>query len=203
MNAHHESAIGENPFSARRVRPGALPFLFPPGQSAALLIGRLRANDWWGQIVGPHGSGKSALLATLTSALEAAGRRVRSVELHNGQRRLPRDFYRTGDRDSQTVVAVDGYEQLGFLGRFWLKRFCRRHGLGLLVTAHDSVGLPNLFRSATTLALAEQIVAQLLGDRPRHVTAAEVAERFSRYGGDLREMLFELYDLYEQRQREV
>jgi hypothetical protein len=198
---HDEAPSGENPFSARRLRPGALPFLFPPDQSAAQLLNRLRANDWRGQIVGPHGSGKSALLAALTSALQAAGRRVHMVELHNGQRRLPRDFYRTCGCDPATVVVVDGYEQLGWLSRFWLKRFCRRHKLGFLVTAHNPVGLPDLFRSATTLALAEQIVAQLLGDRPKHVTVPEVAERFSRHGGDLREMLFDLYDLYEQRRR--
>ena len=31
----------------------------------------------------------------------------------------------------------------------------------------------------------------------------DVAGRFSRHGGDLRELLFELYDLYEQRRRQT
>jgi len=213
----------DNPFSARSIRPGALPFLFPAGQSAAQLIDRLRLDHWWGEIVGPHGSGKSALVAALIPAMEAAGGHVVLVELHNGQRRLPHDFYRAIHKRGQNyfpevsspkrhaterkenssdpfcVVVVDGYEQLSFLSRFWLRRCCRRRRLGLLVTAHGSVGLPELFRSAATLARAERIVSELLRGRPQHVSMQEVAERFSRYGGNLREMLFDLYDLYEQR----
>ena len=49
-------------------------------------------NGWWGEILGPHGAGKSALLATLIPAVERAGRRPVLVELHDGQRRLPLDL---------------------------------------------------------------------------------------------------------------
>ena len=65
---------GQNPFSAHRLRPGALPCLFSSGQSAESLLERLRAAGGRGQIVGPHGSGKSTLLAAPLAAIDRAER---------------------------------------------------------------------------------------------------------------------------------
>lgn len=194
-------AAVENPFSTRRVRPGAVPFLFAGEQSTGRLIERLKENGWWGQIVGPHGAGKSALLATLVPVIEQAGRHTLLVELHDGQRRLPGGLLRTDCPAEPTVLIVDGYEQLGRLSRFRLKRFCRRGGLGLLVTSHRPVGLPDLYRLTADLELLQRLVEQIQRDYPVHVTADEVAERFVENGGNVREVLFALYDLYENRRR--
>ena len=79
----------ENPFSAGRIRPGAMPFLHAAGGDAGMLLERLRQNQWCGQIVGGHGTGKSSLLAALIPAIQDAGRHTLAVELHDGQRRLP------------------------------------------------------------------------------------------------------------------
>ncbi len=214
----------ENPFCTRHIRPGAIPFLFPPGEDADVLVERLRQNHWRGEIVGPHGSGKSALLATLIPAIERAGRSVVRVELHDGQRRLPIDLVKKGDRHlaatvfcgicdcllgasplffggarfgPDTVLIVDGYEQLSQWRRFLLSRRCRRHDVGLLVTAHASVHLPSLYRTAATPELAGRIVGQLTGGRPPLLSPAELAACLTRHGGNLREMLFDLYDLHE------
>jgi ABC-type cobalamin/Fe3+-siderophores transport system ATPase subunit len=208
----------ENPFCTRRIRPGAMPFLFSGDASAETLVARLRANNWRGQIVGPHGSGKSALLAALIPAVERAGQQVLSLELHDGQRALPHDFWRGPQLASCTLLIVDGYEQLGRWACFRLRRFCRRPRLcragfqpdqdeletrptGLLVTAHAPVGLPELCRTAADLDLACRLVSQLQRDHQMLVTAQDVVERFPRHGGNLRELLFDLYDLYERRQR--
>jgi hypothetical protein len=59
----------DNPFSTRRLRPGAGPFHFGPGQSAERLLRRLEVLGWRAEIVGPHGSGKSALVEVLVEAL--------------------------------------------------------------------------------------------------------------------------------------
>jgi hypothetical protein len=201
VNEHPRPATAENPFCSRRVRPGGLPYLFASGATAADLVDQLRRNAWWGQVVGPHGSGKSALLATLMPAIERAGRRTLLVELHDGQRRLPVDLRRTPDLGGSTVLVVDGYEQLGLWHRLRLKRFCRRRGLGLLVTAHAPVGLPDLFHTAVNLEMAQQIVEQLQRGHPPQVTAEDVATRFSRHDGNMREVLFDLYDLYQLRRR--
>jgi len=189
----------ENPFCTRRVRPGAISFLFPAGQDAETLVQRLQQNGWWGEIVGAHGAGKSALLATLIPRIELAGRHAALVELHDGQRRLPLDLHRDCRLRPPMVLIVDGYEQLSRWRRFLLKRRCRRRGWGLLVTAHASVGLPELYRTAATPELAERIVGQLMEGQASPFTATELTERFARRGGNLRETLFDLYDLYEQR----
>ena len=201
MNERHRSASPENPFCTRRVRPGGVPYLFGPGQTVATLVQRLRHGGWWGQIVGPHGSGKSALLAALVPAVEQAGRQPRVIELHDRQRRPPWDLVRAGGPDDSVQLIVDGYEQLSRWNRFRVKRFCRRHGAGLLVTAHVPVGLPELCQTAPDLELARQIVDQLQRGYPAHVTPDDVAECFSRHGENLRETLFDLYDLYERRSR--
>ena len=201
MNDPGDTAPAPNPFSTRYVRPGAVPFLFPPGLSAAALADRLRGSGWRGQIVGPHGSGKSALLAALVPAIEAAGRGVCPIELHDGQRRLPPGFPPQGNPPEPAVVIVDGYEQLSRFSRFRLRRVCARLGLGLLVTTHRPVRLPELFRTRPDLALAQRIVDRLLAQDRSLVTPEEVADRFSARQGDLREMLFDLYDVYERRRR--
>ncbi len=192
-------AASENPFCTRRIRPGGLPFIFPPGQDAETLVARLRKNGWWGEITGAHGTGKSALLATLIPALERAGQRTLLVELHNQERRLPLDPDRRHCLHPFTILVVDGYEQLSRFGRWRLRRLCRRRGWGLLVTAHAPVGLPELFHAVATVELAGEIVRGLLAGQACPFRTAEVAESFARRRGDLREMLFDLYDLYERR----
>jgi hypothetical protein len=190
--------LSDNPFCTRRVRPGAIPFLFPPGEDVETLVRRLQRNGWWGEIVGGHGSGKSALLATLIPQIEQAGRHATLVELHDGQRRLPLDLSRDSRLKPPLVLIVDGYEQLSRWRRFLLRRHCRRRGWGLLVTAHVSVGLPELFRTVASPELAERIVGQLMAGRLPPCTASELAACLARRGGNLRETLFDLYDLYEQ-----
>jgi hypothetical protein len=194
-----DPAGAPNPFSARRVRPGAVPYRFPAGRHAGDLIERLRNNGWRGQIVGPHGSGKSALVAALIPAIEQAGRPAVLIELHDGQRRLPVDLRRMPGLTQGTVVIVDGYEQLGRWRRILLGRFCRRQGLGLVVTTHASVGLPDLFRTTTSLTLARQLVERLLPEGPSPIRPEEVDRHFASHQGNLREVFFDLYDLYETR----
>ena len=176
----------ENPFCTRRISPGAIPYVFPPGENAETLVDRLRQADWWGEITGPHGSGKSTLLAVLTTAIEQTGQRTILVALHDAERRLPLRLQSDPRLRPPVVLVVDGYEQLGRWSRLMLKRFCRRQGVGLLVTAHKSVGLPHLYRTAVTPDLAGQIVGTLLGGHAPLFTPEEVSHCLSRHGGDLR-----------------
>ena len=82
-----------NPFATCWTRPGAIAFHFPPGESAEQLVARLAADNWRGEIVGPHGSGKSTLLETLEAApgrgRTAASRPSRSTTASAG---CPRGF---------------------------------------------------------------------------------------------------------------
>jgi len=192
-----------NPFSTRHVRPGAIPFHFPPGINAAALVARLREFNWRGAIVGPHGSGKSTLLAAMLPELERAGRRAVSVSLHDGERRLPPEFAAAIESgDENTLAIVDGYEQLSRWSRRRLDRLCANRG-GLLVTSHEPVGFPLLLRTAVDLNIAQQIVGELLTcEQTQSVIGADDVRRaFAAHQGNLRETLFSLYDLFERRSR--
>jgi hypothetical protein len=221
-------AATSNPFSTRFTRPDAGEFLFPDGADADSLIARLRGDGWWGQITGPHGSGKSTLVYTLLPKLHAVGRRVELYSLHptapphlvclpadptadaaagstaNSEcgRRDASPLVLWRERrvgwDSSTQIVVDGCEQLGWLQRSWLKWHCRRRRSGLLVTAHRGLGLPPLWRTQTSAELAQGIVARLLGGRDAGWLRAEQVERlFAEHHGNVREVLFALYDSYE------
>ncbi len=173
-----------NPFSTRHTRPGAIPFCFPPQVSGEQLVDRLRDCGWQGQIVGTHGSGKSTLLAALIPIIERAGKRTLLVELHDGQRRLPVDLGQAVKRPEETVVIVDGYEQLGHWSRHRLKQFCRSRGAGLVVTAHAGMGLPELYRTAADGETSWQIVELLLADATPLVTRRTARRASGRSRGE-------------------
>jgi hypothetical protein len=205
-----------NPFATCWTRPGALSFRFPAGESADTLIARLAANNWWGEIVGPHGSGKSTLLATLRPAIERAGRLAISIALRDGQRRLPRGSLNwdgasraeppsspgsagaSPSRRRQPLVIIDGYEQLSWLARRFVKHRCRRRGAGLLVSSHTPTGLPTLITLAPDLPLIEQLVATLGERSATRVSPADVSASHAGRGSNVRDIFFDLYDRHEQ-----
>lgn len=217
----------QNPFCADRLRPGQIPFVFAHGQSLEQLLEQLEQSQWCGAIVGLHGTGKSTLLAELLRGIERTGRSTPLVTLHDGEGRLPSEFRTTLRRlraanepfspvacDGGTavasdwakrplvcriVVAVDGYEQLRPWNRWLLRSFCRRRGCGLIVASHRPTGLPELYRTAIDVPLAWRVVEKLQEGLPSLVRLADVVERLARNHGNLRESLFDLYDLYEAR----
>ncbi len=223
-----ETNAPANPFCTRCIRPGAIPYRFCAAESTAGLIDRFQLAGWRGAIVGPHGSGKSTLLATLLPGLNSHGLSVAPLVLHDGQRRLPPDFVATlpapgvsahkgsspsnspektacanprGRLRPETIVVVDGYEQLGLFSRCRLRWLCWRRRLGLLVTSHSPVGLPELHRTVITLALAQRVVAELQEGFEVRISPDDVARLYPQYRGNLRELLFKLFDLYQSRRR--
>lgn len=196
--------MSSNPFATRHIRPGALEFIFPPGQSAASLVEQLQAAGWLGQIIGPHGSGKSTLLAALLPALAAAGRTVvwRPIRA-DGQTGASQGSDLPAELTPTSQVVIDGYEQLSW----WLRRrwqgHCRRYGAGLLITAHADAGLPTLFQTQPTLEVAQQVVRQLLEPNETSVSSADVAAAWQAAQGNLRETLFKLFDVYQARRGQV
>jgi hypothetical protein len=98
-----------------------------------------------------------------------------------------------------TVLVVDGFEQLSWWSRWKVKAACRRHGVGLLVTAHADLGLPTIFATRPSLDLARRLVSRLLPPGDRTLTEDDVAAAYQRHPDNLREMLFSLYDVYQAR----
>jgi hypothetical protein len=134
-------------------------------------------------------------------ALEAAGRVAVLFTLRDDQTRLPVSLRQLDQHGARSMVVVDGYEQLGRLSRWRLIGHCRRRGYGLLVTAHGNSGLPVIFRTEPDLATIERIVERSLPPHGGRICRADLQRAWRRHGGNVREILFELYDLFEARRR--
>lgn len=186
-----------NPFATCWTKPGALPFHYPDGQSADRLVAKLASQHWRGAILGAHGSGKSTLLESLKPAIRAAGRDIRSIGLHDGQRQLPRNFLARGSEAANSVVIIDGYEQLGWSARLRLWRYMRSTGGGLLVTSHTPVRLPVLIHLAPGRDLVEQLVDELCADLSTPITRADIVASHACHGSNVREIFSDLYDRHE------
>jgi hypothetical protein len=197
----NDAAGSSNPFATRFTRPGAMEFLFPDGVSADGLVARLREHSWQGEIVGPHGAGKSTLLASLIEPLTTAGRTVLQVTLHQGEAALPQALDDWHPWNSATQVIVDGYEQLSWWSRSKLALRIGDRQAGLLVTSHAPTGLPTLLRVDPCLESAEQVVRRLVPDEAV-ISRDNIEQAFRACDGNIREMLFQLYDLYQVRGKE-
>lgn len=199
-----------NPFATRYTRPGAIEFIFdqaryradPGVDQRADLVDRFRPIGSQGQILGPHGSGKSTLLAALLPSFREEGWQVAQFTLHDGQRRLPAGSADRRGWNADTIVIVDGYEQLSKVWRWRLRRSCCRQKFRLLITTHADQGLPLVWQTAphesTLLTIVDQLTAHLPpGWRP---TDEDVRSAYAAHNGNLREALFELYDVIQARQ---
>lgn len=190
-----------NPFSTRFIRPDAFPFIFPPGYDAESLVARLEQNNWWGEIIAPHGSGKSTLLHALKKQLTAARRLVDLYSLSAEKPVVDWGQQNPKPWTSKTQVIVDGYEQLSWWNAMRLQRMVKKAGAGLLVTAHKRGRLPPLVDLTPTIHTAQAIVDHLLSGDRTIISESDVKDAYEGNHGNLREMLFRLYDVYEIRSR--
>ena len=188
---------GENPFCSKRIKPGAIPFYFPEGITMDTLLEFLVLNGWCGQIIGPHGSGKSTLLAALVPRIREVGKNVLHLELQDGTKQLPIDDTQLEKMDSNTVLAIDGFEQLSFWVRRKIKNRSTAQHFGTIIIAHESYDYPDLYKTSHDLDVAKMLVAKLLQNNIVQISETTVEEHFHANGGNLREMLFSLYDVYE------
>lgn len=186
-----------NPFRVERLH--ALPFI-PLGTTWPALLARLEQLDCRAAIVGPHGTGKSTLLAALAGHLAARGFTLRQAQFNRDHRpRSPADIQTLLDaaeaRDApaapDAVVLVDGYEQVPRALRSLLRRRCRR----LIVTSHRRTVLPTLIRTRGTADLLRRLIAELVPDGVEAESLQQDSEALlRRHRGSIREALFELYD---------
>jgi energy-coupling factor transporter ATP-binding protein EcfA2 len=191
--------LERNPFATRYVRPGAVDYHFMDGQSAEQLLERLRDSHWLGEIVGPHGSGKSTLLQSLIPLIQEAGRDVQLVTLHLGESELPISLDEVTRWPQSKQLIIDGYEQLSGSSRRQILKLCAGNHGGLLVTTHEPTGLPVVYSTAAEVDVVQALVRELQDGGPTRVYDADVAMSFERQQGNVRDVFFELYDIFEQR----
>lgn len=194
-----------NPFATRYTHPGRIAFRFGADdhhgpRHLTEMVDQLLVGPRESQIIGPHGSGKSTLVVALEAELQRRGHQVVVCTLRNGQRVLPKaaiDLRRSADM----MVVIDGYEQLSGWQRWKLRRRCRRCDARLLVTAHRDLGWHTVWRTRPSEALLHAIVTDLTDGGPPgcRPSEAEIQEAFASHDGNLRESLFQLYDVVQAR----
>ena len=182
----------DNPFAVQRVL--AIRYRLS-GTTWEELLARLESLRFRAALVGPHGHGKTTLLEDLGARLAERGFRVRTVTLHEGDRRLDATrrkilFHNLTPSD---VLLLDGAEQLGRLSWLEVRTRTRATG-GLILTSHRPGLLPTLHECRTTPGLLAEIVGELAGEGME--TGDLFAQLFSRHGGNVRDALRELYDLW-------
>lgn len=183
-----------NPFATKYIKPGAIPFLFDQDELLDSVLSKFEQHKCVGQIVGPHGSGKSTLVCTM----EDYGwmfDNVRRVTI-----RGPKDVKAIGELEgelSQTLMVVDGLERLSWLHRWLLVRFLKLKAAGLLVTTHKIIrGLPVIFQTTPSYESFRRLVAQL---QPEDLLdEAIISACYQHHAPDVREALMELYDCWEE-----
>lgn len=169
------------------------------------LADQLEVHGYRAQVVGPHGGGKSTLMHDLAMVLCQLGHAVFYRSLHDRQRNFPHSFYEQLNRwmsrpgpQGARIVFLDGYEKLSWLHRVSFRLFCQSRRLGLLVSTHSPVfGTPVLYRTRTSAQTLQVILEYLLDETDFVLDDLRVANLYERYRGDIREILFNLYDEYE------
>ncbi len=206
-----------NPFSTRFVRPGAIPFRFPGGISAEAESSRI-ATAICGSpaslIAGPHGSGKTTLLHGLRSHLACQTRQLASILLHspstagirarmlNHQRNFRRvlDCQRTLPPDG--LLIIDGIEQLSGRSRRSLLRRASAGGYRILATSHQPLaGFTTVYHTRVRAEIIQSITSLLTSrttEGLKKVVASELSRRELSKVTNVRDLLFELYDLVAQ-----
>ncbi|MEM8678458.1 MAG: ATP-binding protein [Planctomycetota bacterium] len=160
------------------------------------LTDRLVAGAYQGQICGAHVSGKSTLLMELQQELARRGIPVSRVDRPESQRAmLTRRLWQA--RRARQVVVVDGFERLRDGERAVVTGMARWWQSGLLVTCHRRGTLPLLWETEVSLPVATAVVRHLTQDDAAAwaVASQQLETRLAAQRGDLRETLFELYDV--------
>ena len=177
-----------NPFSTKFWTPGAIPFQFAGENESVEQLAAAFERAGNGQIVGPHGSGKSTLIESLKKVFQRNGYEIRHAILNDRNRRLPDDFL-TEPLRNPGVRIVDGFERLPFLKRCLLHR--RTLKQLLIVTHRPAARLPILYRTVPRFDVFKKLV-RLLGGSD---TDEELHRLFETSHGNFRDAFMTLYDL--------
>ena len=212
---HHPA---DNPFSAQRIHP-PVDFVTPGDEPDWLsrLRDRFCSAGWVGQIIGPHGSGKTTLAREIAFGLPQVGQIISKV-IRPARRSagplepsfpdeivrhgilpdsvaIQTDVLRPTGPGDRTMLLVDGMNRLGLVAARGMSRHCRRTGMGLLLTVHRPFpGIPRLVRLEPTLKHFRAIVQRLQQTAVHRVSTTQIEAAYRENRGDYRAALFQLYD---------
>ncbi|MCK5000542.1 MAG: hypothetical protein KAS23_13450 [Anaerohalosphaera sp.] len=154
--------------------------------------------DYKAAIVGQHGRGKSTLLRQIAQRLNSDSVPARLIFINDTvpfTSSMQKSFIRDIHPDS--VVLVDGIDQLGWFRRHRLLRCLSKKCRGILVVSHGRSKLPTLTECTSSPELLTQLVKTLLSHQSLPmIDNAMIKDIFQRHNGNIRNCLSELYDYY-------
>ena len=188
-----------NPFAMERI---AREIPFDPAwceTSWEKILKQLERQNWRGQVVGPHGSGKTTFLDELGPLLEARGFEVVRGFLNEDNRRLSHDTWEPSASQTKKprILLLDGAEQLNaFAWRSFLRRARKAFEGGIVVTTHQqrSGPIPLLLETRTSPQMLSAFIERLAPDFAQQLTPPEIEEIHHATRGNLREALWRCYD---------
>lgn len=185
-----------NPFAANRIQ--ATDYIWQ-NLSYQQIETRLKELDYTASIVGPHGSGKTALLRHLEERLSQNRISTKmlfiSLDVKVPWPAIKEAIYSIPPRG---VLFFDGANHLPFLRFRQLRWTIRKQHIGLIITSHSEGLLPTLTQCQPQLTLLTELVERLL---PNDETIAPLylESLFKKHSGNLRDCLWKLYDEYAER----
>lgn len=220
------AAIGRatlnNPFNSRATRPGAIPYRYVSAlndvtndvarrQTLDAVLQVLRSRRF-GQIVGPHGTGKSTLLFDWASELAIAFPGGQWIQLTRnteagwwagGRHRLDnRAAVLRLQRSVRSggLLVIDGGEQLSWLTRRQLRKAIDAAHQYCLITTHRAVaGFATVHQTSTDPVIVRELAAGLLGSNEHPMLSNIPFESV----GDVRQLWSTLYDRHQRIHRSV
>ena len=196
-----------NPFSTRFIQPGAISYKCYDGTVTELADRFIKLPSKRGSIIGPHGSGKSTLVASLESRFTAI---LPDSKIHpfrfSTDSSASRSLKSVREWTPFSIVILDGYEQLRFWSRFTIERIARARSISILATAHRPIrSFETIWETSVNESSSKWVVEQLLQQAgvPRSANELLQSEAWSRsrakHGQNLRESLFDMYDWWQNR----
>lgn len=196
-----------NPFSTRFIQPGAIPYQCFEGSTVSDLVERFfQLRTKRGSIVGPHGSGKSTLVASIILVLGTHRPEIKIHPLRFSTDQLASQSLKrsVAKWTRSSVVILDGYEQLGFWSRLMVEWVARSRSISILATAHQPLrGFETVWETSVNDASSRWVVEQLLqlSGPSKGADVLLQSEDWARsreaHGQNLRESLFDMYDWWQ------
>jgi hypothetical protein len=187
-----------NPFRTANIRPGANAFVFSRDADWLQLLNGLKEQRFC-EIVGAHGTGKSTLLHQIITECQTWNWLVLRHVVDASKPVFSWMAINSTHDDKQEVLrTVDGFEQLSRKQRRLVLQHCQRNKERLLITSHHREGLALLHETRVDLAIARRVLETILY-RERlsfHVQDELLQRLLQRHRGNLREVLFALFDLF-------